>query len=305
MDSAAFPAPTPAPALDVAVGGSSLVATRHGGGLRAGPGLYGYAAGALAPGGSGQVLAPWPNRLRDGRWSWRGRDLVLPLSEPAAGNAIHGLVRWALWEPADAPSDTPSDGPAGAVLLEHRLAPQPGYPFWLRLGATYAADGPDAWSATLTATNQGDEPAPFGLGQHPYLTAGTALVDDAALELGAGTLLEVDPRGRPTGERATTGYAGAIGDAVLDATFTGLARDGDGRARAVLRGPDRTVTLWADEGFRWLQVFSGDTLAPDRRRRGLAVEPMTCPPDALATGQDLLVLAPGETWAGSWGVQVG
>lgn len=278
------------PGQDVRVE-QGLVGTLHGGGLREGPGLQGYAAGELADGGRGQVLAPWPNRLRDGRWSWRGRDLRLPLSEPAGGTAIHGLVRWALWEQT------------GPGRLEHTLAPQPGYPFWLRLSASYVSSGPGAWSVTHTATNLSREPTPYGLGQHPYLTVGTPLVDAAELTVRAGRQLEADARGLPTGERPSEGWSGRIGPAVLDATLTDLVRGSDGRAEVVLRGPDRMVRLWAAEAFPWLQVFSGDTLATGRRT-GLAVEPMTCPPDALASGRDLVVLEPGETWSGSWGVEV-
>jgi aldose 1-epimerase len=62
------------------------------------------------------------------------------------------------------------------------------------------------------------------------------------------------------------------------------------------------MTLWMDEAFRWVQVFTADALPEPRRRRGVAVEPMTCPPDAFNSGEDLLVLAPGETWRGSWGI---
>ena len=62
------------------------------------------------------------------------------------------------------------------------------------------------------------------------------------------------------------------------------------------------VTLWADALWSHVMVFTGDTLAPERRRRGLAVEPMTCAPDAFNTGEGLRVLAPGESVTCSWGV---
>lgn len=54
--------------------------------------------------------------------------------------------------------------------------------------------------------------------------------------------------------------------------------------------------------YRYVQVFSGDTLGPDKRRRGLAVEPMTCPPNAFRTGVDLMVLRPGEDIRLEWGI---
>ena len=72
-----------------------------------------------------------------------------------------------------------------------------------------------------------------------------------------------------------------------------------------LERPDgHVIELWAGEGYRWLEVFTGDTLSPDRRRRGLGVEPMTAPPNALATGTDLVVLAPGDSLDLAWGVRL-
>ena len=62
--------------------------------------------------------------------------------------------------------------------------------------------------------------------------------------------------------------------------------------------------LWAGQGYGWLQVFTGDPLMPDRRRKAVAIEPMTCPPNAFVTGEDLLVLEPGETVTHTWGIQV-
>ena len=90
----------------------------------------------------------------------------------------------------------------------------------------------------------------------------------------------------------------------LDTGFTGLRRDADGRARVELDHPDGAggVTLWADERFGYVMVYTGDTLDADHRRTALAVEPMTCPPDAFRSGTDLVVLRPGARWTGSWGI---
>ena len=98
----------------------------------------------------------------------------------------------------------------------------------------------------------------------------------------------------------------AIGATGLDHALTGLSRGGDGRAWAHLAARRRTGTrvgLWAGEGYRWLQVFTGDPLGPDRRRKAVAIEPMTCPPNAFVTADDLLVLEPGEKVTHTWGIQ--
>ena len=65
----------------------------------------------------------------------------------------------------------------------------------------------------------------------------------------------------------------------------------------------RDQLLSVDEHYDYVQVFSGDTLAPDRRRRGLAIEPLTCPPNAFRTHTDLIVLEPGATLELNWGIK--
>ena len=250
------------------------------------PVLDGYGVGEMASGGRGQPLLPWPNRMTGGRYTFGGRTIQAPISEPSTGSAIHGLTRWVNW-------DVAASGPdACAMVLS--LRPQPAYPFSLDLRIDYAL-GDAGLSVTLGATNAGRGSLPFGAGFHPYLTAGTEVVNDAVLTVPAGAPPERDFRmGR------------AVGDAVIDDCYTGLERDADGIARVGLEAPGaRTVTLWADALWGYVMVFTGDTLAPERRRRGLAVEPMTCAPDAFNTGEGLRVLAPGESVTGAWGIAVG
>lgn len=98
---------------------------------------------------------------------------------------------------------------------------------------------------------------------------------------------------------------GPLGDRHLDTCFTLLDRDDEGRATVTLTDPGSgtAVRLWMDEAFAYLMLFTGDAIAdPDRRRRGLAVEPMAAAPDALNSGDGLLVLQPGETTQAVWGI---
>ncbi len=144
----------------------------------------------MCPSGRGQVLLPWPNRIEDGAYSFDGRDHRLPLTEPEAGNAIHGLVRWDAW--------TVRERTAERVVLAHVLHPQPGYPFTLDLEVDYALSA-DGLTVRTRATNLGPDACPFGAGNHPYLRAGGGLVDDLVLRLPASTVLDADARGIPTG----------------------------------------------------------------------------------------------------------
>jgi aldose 1-epimerase len=294
--------------FEIAAGGYRATITELGAGLRelsheGVPVISGFGADELPPGAAGQLLAPWPNRVAGGRYRIGGQEYQLDLTEPVAGNAIHGLARWASW--AAAAHDT------GTVRLAMRLTGRAGYPFCLELTADYRLAPATGLSVTVTARNSGSRPAPYGLGAHPYLTAGAPLLDDCELALPAAQWLPTGDGGIPVGPpQPVTGTpldfrtARPIGDTRMDHAFTGLSREADGRAWARLAAGARQVSLWAGEGFRWLQVFTGDALAPPRRRRALAVEPMTCPPNAFATGTDLLMLAPGDTVSHSWGIAV-
>jgi aldose 1-epimerase len=262
-----------------------------------------YEPDQLPPGGAGQLLAPWPNRIDAGRYSLGGASYQLDLSEPARGNAIHGLARWAGWQEAGHTAD--------AVRLAHVLYGRPGYPFCLDLSAEYRLSADDGLEVSITASNAGSRPAPYGTGQHPYLTAGTPLVDDCELLLPATRWLPADDRGIPQGEPqdvAGTPYdfrqPRRLADTRLDHSFTGLTPGPDGRAWAELRSGDTRVAFWAGQGHRWLQVFTGDALDQEHRRRAIAIEPMTCPPNSFVSGVDLLILQPGDSITHEWGVCV-
>jgi len=265
----------------------------------------GFAEDAMPPGGRGQLLMPWPNRIRDGAYSFAGRDLQLALSEPGKGNASHGLVRWTAWSVEE---HTPH-----SVSLGYRLMAQTGYPWTLDLHVLYDLSA-DGLTVTQTATNMSASAAPYAQGAHPYLRAEHDPIDRLELLLPAATRLLVDDRKLPTGREPVEGTAfdfrvsRPIRTAVLDDAFTDLARDDDGATTVELRYPDtgRGVALWVDGRHRWLQVFSADE-APGTARRSLAVEPMTAPPDAFRSGDDLTTLAPsgedGDELSASWGIR--
>ena len=269
------------------------------------PVVAGYEPDELPPAGAGELLAPWPNRVDGGRYSFGGTDYQLALTEPARANAIHGLTRWTAW--------TVVRQDASAVRLRSAPHGQQGYPFCLEIEAEYRLDPRTGLQVTVTARNRGSQAAPYGTGAHPYLTVRTASVDGCELTLPAEFWLPMDDRGIPSGPPEPvkgTDYdfrqPRAIGTTRLDHALTGLSRGGDGRAWAYLAAGAQAgprVGLWAGEGYRWLQVFTGDPLGPDRRRKAVAIEPMTCPPNAFVTAHDLLVLQPGDEVTHAWGIQ--
>lgn len=263
--------------------------------------LDGYDVGAVCDGARGQQLVPWPNRVKDGQWSWGGKDRQLNITEPAQHTAIHGLARWVGWAVADRSES--------AVTLATRIHPQPGWDWTLDVTAGYEL-GTTGLRVRTTITNRSGTAAPVAAGAHPYLTAGTRLIDECDLVVPANDWLPTGEQQIPTGREPVAGTpmdfrAGRrLGGQEIDVAFADLIRDGDGRATVRLTAPDgREAALWVDEAFGWLEIFTGDALPdPARRRRGVGVEPMSAPPNALATGEGLVVLEPEAAWSGTWGV---
>jgi len=263
--------------------------------------LDGYGVSERCSGARGQPLIPWPNRLRDGRYRWKGSELQLDLSEPALQNAIHGLVRWRNWEVRARES--------ARVVLGHVLHGEPGYPFMLAVEIEYVLSA-QGLAVTTSAVNIGAELCPYGAGMHPYFSLGAETIDEAILTVPAATRLLADERGIPVGEEPVDDGSldfrapRAIGATQIDTCFTGFERDEDGKLRVRLQAPDgsREVTVWASPEYEYLMVFTGDTLAEERRRRGVAIEPMTCAPDAFRSGAGLVRLEPGERHVASWGI---
>lgn len=296
--------------FEIAAGGYRAVITESGAALRelsyAGRALVdGFGADEMSRGGRGQLLAPWPNRLGDGCFTFGGRELSLPLTEHARRNASHGLVRWVAW--------TLEEHTAHSVSLTYRLMAQSGWPWTLDLHVLHDLSA-DGLTVTLTATNRSPEPAPYAAGAHPYLCVGDGPVDDLELTLPASTRYLVDDRLLPVGSGPVDGgeldfrVSRPVRGTVLDTTFTDLQRDESGRASTSLLDPatGQGVSLWVDPAWTHLQVYSADD-AGATARRSLAVEPMTAPPDALRSGTDLVTLAasgePGDEHSASWGLR--
>jgi aldose 1-epimerase len=256
---------------------------------------------AMASGGRGQLLVPWPNRIRDGHYLFEGTAQQLALSEPSRQNASHGLVRWAAWSLVAHRPDH--------ITLAYRLMSQTGYPWTLDLEVGYAL-GPDGLTVTQTARNRSSTVAPYASGAHPYLLAGPGPVDGWTVEIPAALRVLSDAeRLLPTGSEEVEGTPydlrgpRPLGDLVLNHAFGRLTRDASGRATARLLSPEGTgVELWVDERHDWLMLYTADDV-PATARRSLAVEPMTAPADAFNSGVDLVRLEPDERFSASWGIR--
>lgn len=276
-------------AVDVTTIGAGLRALRHHGREL----VLSYPSDEVRPLSRGALLAPWPNRIADGRYRFAGAEHQLAVNEPARHNALHGLVSWERFEV--------TDETATAVTLVHRLVPQPGYPFDLELTVHHTVDE-HGFTTTVTARNVGPAAAPYGVAPHPYLCAGAGTVDDWTLQVPADRVLQVTPdRLLPTGLSAVEDAGLDFRDARtphgvgIDHAFTGMAADRDGltRVQVQMAGGTGVMCEWDARLLPWVQVHTADLADPATTRRGMAVEPMTCPPDAFNSGTDLVELAPG------------
>jgi aldose 1-epimerase len=286
-------------------GDQEAVVVQLGGGLRAyrqagRPILSSYPESEMPPAAHGALLAPWPNRIANGRYRFKGQTYQLPVNEPDKGNAIHGLVRWTPFSLVELRRSS--------VTLSNRIYPQPGYPFLLDLTVVYDVSA-DGLTVSVTATNHSGNTCPFGFGQHPYFAIGPAGVDACMLKIPANDYLLTDPntllptRWEPVGSDYDFRDYREIGPLVLDTCYGNLARSADGNVYIGMRGPyHKELKLWMGDSFDFVQIFTADTLPAGQKRTVLAIEPMTCPPNAFNQGDEAYVLKPGEIMEMKWGI---
>ncbi len=262
--------------------------------------VHEYPDDLIPPYGAGIVLVPWPNRVRDGRWTLNGKEQRLDITEPSTGNATHGLLRNTGYRATDR-SDS-------AVTLAATVFPQHGYPFLLETSVRYELT-PSGIQVTHAVVNAGTETAPVAIGAHPYFRVGAVPSEELAVTVSGSTYFPVDDRFIPVGREPVEGTdldlreGRPLWGASLNTAYTDLQLVDDAY-RHRLTAPDGSVTqVWADQDFAYVQVFtqpsfpglSGTELA-------VALEPMTAPANALQTGEGLRWLEPGERWLPQWGV---
>ena len=245
----------------------------------------------MSSGGRGQLLVPWPNRVRDGRWTHDGRDLQLALTEPSRHNASHGLARWAAWSLRRADAGR-------RCALGLRLMAQTGYPWVLDLQVTYALDDDGLHRHPVGARTAAPTPAPHASGAHPYLSAGPGPVDSWLLTCPGATRRAQRRRAAAArGPRGRRRHAVRLPHRAPDRrrrasttpspTWPATPTAGPPHAWSTPR-TGRGVELWVDAAHPWLMLYTADDV-PATARRSLAVEPMTAPADALQ-------LRRGPTW---------
>jgi aldose 1-epimerase len=269
----------------------------------------GFAQGEGRPSGHGiPILFPFPNRIRDGRFSWGGRSCQLPSGiapDDGNGNAIHGFCLDRPWRviSADASSVT------GEFQLSLDAADRrPLWPTDARIRVGYRLED-NRLLADITIDNPRDEDLPFGFGTHPYFrlplgSGGTA--PDCRIHVPAQRQWELDaclPTGQllPLDPSCDLRHGGRFGDMKLDHVLTSIA-DIDDRGLEVLEmsvcdpGAGRCLTQRCDgRVFREIVVYTPPG------RDAVCLEPYTCVTDAInldptGTTSGWQVLAAGQKW---------
>jgi len=248
---------------------------------------------------TGIIMAPWPNRIRDGRWREGDREHQLVITEPDKNNAIHGLSDTVVWDVSDA---TPS-----SVTLRHEISHHPGYPFCVVVEVTYTLTS-NGIDVTHRATNTSDRPAPFATGAHPYIRLGDDNLETATVIVPASTMVVSNDRLLPIGHRDLAGdtadlRAGrVVSELDIDVTYR---LDGDGPWQSVFAGEVSAVTIWQEDPLRYMHVFTTRLFPGDGGPvTAVAMEPTSAPADSFNSGEGLTWLTPNTPWQARWGIRV-
>ncbi len=264
--------------------------------------VEGYARNEMCPVGRGNILSPWPSRIKNGRYTFLGMKNQLPVVSPEQPYAVHGFVRWEKWAITEVNQSS--------VVMSHEVLPRPGYPFSLSLQVRYELSD-NGLSVKLSATNVGLTECLYGVGFHPYFSAGAQIVDDAYLQVPADSWCDVDESDSQISFHSVEGTLHdfrrlkRIGDSQLRylAVLKSDSRDGISRIKLYSPQSNRTVTVWADSSLPYALLFTGDPLPVDYRRRAIAIEPFSCPPNAFRQQWQDAILRPQQTHQVFWGIQ--
>ena len=240
---------------------------------------------------AGKILAPWPNRIKDGKYSFNKKNYQLPINEVSKNNSLHGLVANSLLEITFQNHSK--------VILKYLLDQPAIYPGKLQLQVTYEIIE-SGIEITVLSENVGGISAPYGVSIHTYLVAGESVKNNELfLQIPADQFLEVDAeRLLPIKLQPVTGTnfdfidSKKISDLFIDHAFK-YSSDYS-RSISLLNAEGQGAEVIFDDQSKWIQIHTADRDLQGDSRMAVAIEPMTCPPDAFNSGIDLIVLEPGK-----------
>ena len=249
-------------------------------------------------------LLPFPNRIKDGNYAFRGKTYQLPINRPKENHAIHGFFynqksRLIQYENVDDKMIVVTEGNYNGDI--------PGFPFPFTTMCTYELSPHKLICRTAVSNDSPDTAMPLGDGWHPYFQLGNnTTINDCYLQLPTSQQYILDDRKLPTGETIENPHFQTlhrIGEQQLDDTFGMLNPTQSNEAHTILQAPDKTFKLVisqqiGEKAYNFLQVYTPS------HRRSIAIEPMTCTPNAFNNGIGLIVLEPKQKYVAQYSVGI-
>ncbi len=238
---------------------------------------------------AGVIMAPWPNRLEDGRWQMGAREFAAPINDAEGHNANHGLVLGKAFDVLERSESS--------LRLETNLFDAAAYPFDVTLTVNFILQN-TGLEINISTKNCDKVSAPIAFGLHPYFVA----EQSSQLQLNAKTLISKNERNLPTQaisiEESTVAKQGLnlVEHLQVDDCFTDLiAEDGFSVTRLSRPAAGLTVEIRQTEELSYLMLYTLQEEAKQKRRL-IAIEPQTAPVNAFKKLDQVKILGAGESF---------
>lgn len=239
------------------------------------------------------LLFPFPNRVRDGKYTFQGTEYQLDRNETGRSHAIHGFVN-------DVPFEVTSQRKNGITLTYKYNGDRSGYPFPFVLEVSYSIVKKNTFRLAYSFTNTGTHDMPCGFGWHPYFMLADSKVSEMSLTVPAHYTFELDDTVIPfqandsavqESSREETTFS--LRNTILDNVYK--VKESDKTASVILSNGKLNLTITQQTGSNRLNYF---VLYTPPARNSIAIEPQTSNINAFNNEDGLIILAAGRTVSG-------
>lgn len=232
------------------------------------------------------ILAPWVNRVRNGNYSFEGKNYQLPINESALGNSIHGFLARS---PFEIVSEISNSAFAQIKLAYHYLGDFEGFPFQFNFGITYELKANGTFDVNFSVQNTGKTKMPFACGWHPYFTFPESELSDCSILFSGKSRFISDSQMIPMREEIVHFTQPILlSEENLNHVFRLNAQETHVTEFKNLKKSQTIMIQQSSQDFPFLVVF-----APDNNNC-LAIEPMSGNTDAFNSLDGLVILSSGE-----------
>ncbi len=241
-------------------------------------------------------LIPYPNRIKDGKYTYEGTQYHFELNHPRTESSIHGFCKNKKF---DIKEIVLNEDFAQVDLFYNYNGNLNAFPFPFEVNLQYILSKNNSLEIYIYIKNTGENKMPAGIGWHPYFKW-SENIEVSFLQMPACNRVEVDHNLIPVGgEKLYDKFLSLnqIGETKFDNCFH-LAGNAPFKTRLTNAEKSLQVELQTDKNFPYLQVF----IPPDRHC--IALEPMTCNVNAFNNKEGLKILSPGENFGGKISVSL-